>query len=105
MKRRLSANASLVGLALIASGIEPDPEIALIPLAPSPMAPPKTGSGSGPMPGPMSTNLHTREGRALAAYVRELVPGVDLDTIKGMLRNEVAAWERASDLLKKAYGS
>ncbi len=37
--------------------------------------------------------------------VRELVPGVDLDTIKGMLRNEVAAWERASDLLKKAHGS
>ncbi len=103
MKRRLSANASLVSLALIASGIEPDPEIALIPLAPPPMAPPKTESG--PMPGPMSTNLHTREGRALAAYVRELVPGVDLDTIKGMLRNEVAAWERASDLLKKAYGS
>lgn len=103
--RRLNTNVSMAGLALIASDIEPDPEIALIPLRGESDAKNVVAPESGPMPGPMSTNLHTRAGEARAAEVRRLVPGIDLDTIKGMLRNEGAAWNKADALLKKAYGT
>ena len=102
--RRLNTNVSMAGLALIASDIEPDPEIALIPLRGESDAKNVVAPESGPMPGPMSTNLHTRAGEARAAEVA-VGPGIDLDTIKGMLRNEGAAWNKADALLKKAYGT
>jgi hypothetical protein len=98
--KRPNPFVSLPGLALIASSIEPDPEIALIPI---------TNEGKavsvpriGPLPAPMSTNLYTRAGRGRAKIIRELTPGVDTDTIKGMLRNEADAWDRAEGLARKA---
>lgn len=121
--RRLNTIMS-AGLALLCSGIKPDPEIAPIPdeAGPEPVRgetgqvamddvwhfqvpPGRPQIKRGPLPKPPSTNLYTRAGRAKTAELRRIIPGIDLDTIKGMLRNEGAAWERASDLLKKAYGS
>lgn len=106
MKRRLSANASLVSLALIASGIEPDPEIALIPIGAGP-EPVRGETGQVTMddarlPAPQSTNRYTRKGQDVFKFARELIPGLDVDTIKGMLRHEDKAWEKAEALLVKA---
>lgn len=113
--KRLHTTMS-AGLALLCSGIKTDPEIALIPV---------TGEGSSRPPGPFlrvpvagplpeprgpraeprSTNLYTRAGRAVAAELRAICPGIDLDTIKGLLRNDPRAWDKVESMAKKAHGS
>ena len=66
--RRTSTNMSMAGLALVASGIDPDPEIALIPLRGEGDAKNVIAPESGPLPTPVSTNLYTREGKTRAKF-------------------------------------
>ena len=53
-------------------------------------------------PVPQSTNRYTRKGQDVFKFARVLIPGIDVDTIKGMLRHEDKAREKAEILLSKA---